>query len=73
MGSPENLPILFENQPFPCSHSNDGMRQMKTTRSLVAALVLALAAAACSSSPTAPNPGSTDYNFSPLLGSGVGG
>ncbi len=48
---------------------------MKTTRSIVVALFLALTAAACSSSPTAPSPvpGGAVNNFSPLLGSGIGG
>ncbi len=46
---------------------------MKTTRSILVALVLALTAAACSSSPTAPAPNGTANHWSPLLGSGIGG
>jgi ABC-type glycerol-3-phosphate transport system substrate-binding protein len=46
---------------------------MKITRSLVAALFIAMATAACSSSPTAPTSGDPVSNYIPLLGSGVGG
>lgn len=46
---------------------------MKITRSLVAALFIALSVTACNSSPTAPAPGEGVSNMSPLLGSGIGG
>jgi hypothetical protein len=46
---------------------------MKSTRTILAAIVFVVTAAACNANPVGPNPGEAPLNVKPVIGSGVGG